>query len=252
MTTAAYAPSRDLVSKVRRRLTQHYAARPATLSFAQPVLSITFDDFPASAADAGARVLEHHGARGTYYTASGMAGVKGPCGVGYTAADITRLVQTGHEIGCHTSSHADCARQDIFSTLEDLARNRDALMGMGAPAPRTHAFPYGETSGELKNNLPPRFMSARGILPGLNIGRTDLTQLRAYPLFGSGGMQRVSAALKAAAKRKAWVIAFTHDVSDTPSDWGTRADELDALLHEAHQLGFVILPVTAALERRLA
>lgn len=250
--TTAYAPSRDLVSKVRRRLTQHYAARPAKLSFAQPVLSITFDDFPASAADAGARLLERHGARGTYYAASAMAGVEGPCGMGYTAADIARLVSAGHEIGCHTSDHHDCARRDIFSTLEDLARNRDALMRMGAPAPSTHAFPYGETSAELKNNLPPRFLSARGILPGLNVGLSDLTQLRAYPLFGAGGMQRVSAALKSAAKRKAWVIGFTHDVSDTPSDWGTRTDEMDALLSEARQLGFVILPVTAALARRLA
>ena len=252
MTTAAYAPRRDLVSKVRRRLTQHYAARPETLSFAQPVLSSTFDDFPASAADAGARVLERHGACGTYYAASGMAGVEGPCGWGYTPDDIARLVQAGHEIGCHTSSHADCARQDIFSTLEDLARNRDALIGMGAPSPRAHAFPYGETSGELKNNLPPRFMSARGILPGLNVGRTDLTQLHAYPLFGAGAMRRVAAALKSAAKRKAWVIGFTHDVSDTPSAWGTRSEDLDVLLDQAHQLGFVILPVTAALERRLA
>ena len=249
--TVAYAPRRDIVSKVRRRMTQHYAARAATLSFAQPILSITFDDFPASAADAGARVLERHGARGTYYAASGMAGVTGPCGVGYTASDIARLVATGHEIGCHTSQHADCAQQDVFATLEDLARNRDALLAMGAPSPRTHAFPYGETSRTLKDNLPPRFATARGILPGLNVGQTDLAQLRAYPLFGDGAMKRVHDALKAAAKRKAWVIGFTHDVSDTPSAWGTRADELDALLTDARKLGFVVLPVSAALERRL-
>lgn len=250
--TVAYAPRRDLISKVRRRLTQHYAARAATLSFAQPILSITFDDFPASAADTGARVLERHGARGTYYAASGMANVDGPCGMGYSADDIQRLLATGHEIGCHTSSHADCAQQDVFATLSDLARNRDALLEMGAPAPRTHAFPYGETSKALKDNLPPRFMTARGILPGLNVGRTDLSQLRAYPLFGAGGMERVHAALNLAAKRKAWVIGFTHDVSDAPSAWGTRADELDTLLSEAHRLGFVVLPVTAALSRRLA
>ena len=71
-------------------------------------------------------------------------------------------------------------------------------------------------------------------------------------LFGAGAMRRVAAALKSAAKRKAWVIGFTHDVSDTPSAWGTRSEYLDVLLHQAHQLGFVILPVTAALERRLA
>ena len=202
--------------------------------------------------EAGARVLERHGARGTYYTSSGMAGIAGPCGMGYTQADIARLVASGHEIGCHTSTHADCAQQDIFATLEDLARNRDALMSMGAPAPRTHAYPYGETKTSMKDNMPPRFTSARGILPGLNVGAADLAQLRAYPLFGAGGMQRVLSALKLGAKRKAWIISFTHDISDTPSDWGTSADDLDLVLREARQLGYEVLPVTAALERRLA
>jgi peptidoglycan/xylan/chitin deacetylase (PgdA/CDA1 family) len=250
--TLAYAPRRDLVSKVRRRLTQHYAARPAALEFAQPVLSITFDDFPASAADAGARVLERHGARGTFYASAAMAAVEGPCGVGYTQPDIARLVAAGHEIGCHSLSHADCARRDIFSTLEDLARNRDALMAMGAPAPRSHAYPYGETTNDMKDNLPPRFITARGILPGLNVGPSDLAQLRAYPLFGAGGMQRVLDALKVGAKRKAWVIGFTHDISDTPSNWGTSAGDLDHVLREAHKLGFIVLTVNAAIERRLA
>ncbi len=250
--TLAYAPRRDLLSKVRRRLTQRYAARPVNFAFAEPVLSITFDDFPATAADAGARVLERHGARGTYYAASGMANADGPCGPGYSQADIVRLVRAGHEIGCHTSSHADCARQDVFSTLEDLARNRDALVQMGAPSPRTHAYPYGETTNQVKDNLPPRFMSARGILPGLNVGPGDLAQLRAYPLFGEGGIERVLRTLKIAAKRKAWVIGFTHDVSDTPSAWGTSAADLDLVLREAHKLGFIVLPVTAALARRLA
>ena len=90
--TLAYAPRRDLLSKVRRRLTQRYAARPVNFAFAEPVLSITFDDFPATAAEAGARVLERHGARGTYYAASGMANADGPCGPGYSQADIARAM----------------------------------------------------------------------------------------------------------------------------------------------------------------
>ena len=249
--TAAYAPSRDLLSKVRRRLTQERMARPARLAFEQPILSVTFDDFPATAADAGAKALERHGARGTYYASFGMAHVNGPCGPGFSPADIGRLTAAGHEIGCHTLSHADCARRDIFSNLEDLARNRNALMAMGAHAPRTHAYPYGETTMGLKDNLPPRFLSARGILPGLNVGPTDLAQLRAYPLFGADGMARVHGVLGAAAKRNAWVIAFTHDISDRPSAWGTHVNDLEDLLRAAHKQGFIVLPVTAALERRI-
>lgn len=252
MTMDAYAPPRDALSKVRRRLTQWTAARPAKLRFSEPILSITFDDFPASAASAGARVLESHGTRGTYYASAGLAGEEGPCGRNFTAADIDRLASAGHEIGCHTFRHRDSTRRPMFETLQDLALNRDALAAMGATSARTHAYPYGETTIALKRNLPPRFASARGILPGLNHGPSDLAQLRAYALFDGEWAARVHAALQRAARRKAWLIGFTHDVSDAPSPWGTKAADLDALLRAAHELGFTVLPVSTALRRRLS
>lgn len=247
-----YSPPRDLMSKFRRRLVQQRAARPVELAFAEPILSVTFDDFPASAAETGLRVLDRHGAKGTFYASAGLEGTTGPCGPNFSSRDIARLAAHGHEIGCHSLQHEDCARRDIFSNLEDLARNRDLLMAMGAPTPRSHAYPFGETSSELKDNLPPRFMSARGILPGLNVARADLAQLRAYPLFGAGWLARMRTTLRLAAKRKAWVIGFTHDVADAPSAFGTKTRELDELLRAAHAAGFVILPVTTALSRRLA
>jgi peptidoglycan/xylan/chitin deacetylase (PgdA/CDA1 family) len=252
MTIDAYSPPRDLVSKVRRRLIQQRAARPVELAFDEPILSVTFDDFPASAAEAGVRVLDRHGAKGTFYASAGLEDAIGPCGRNFAARDVARLAAHGHEIGCHSLHHNDCARRDIFSNLEDLARNRDRLMAMGAPPPRSHAYPFGETSTELKDNLPPRFISARGILPGLNVGRADLAQLHACPLFGADWLARMRSTLKIAAARKAWVIGFTHDVSDAPSAYGAKASDLDELLRAAHAAGFVILPVTAALGRRLA
>lgn len=247
----AYSPPRDLLSKVSRRFTQERAARPVKLAFDEPILSVTFDDFPATAADAGARVLERYGARGTFYASSKLSGTDGPCGRNFSPRDIARLTSLGHEIGCHTSNHADCARRDVFTSLEDLARNRDALMAMGARSPRAHAYPYGETTRALKDGLPPRLATARGVTPGLNVGHGDLAQLRAYPLFGAGALERLHQAMRIAAKRNAWVIAFTHDVSDEPSDWGTRTADLDALMRTAHALGFTVLPVSSAIERRL-
>jgi peptidoglycan/xylan/chitin deacetylase (PgdA/CDA1 family) len=252
MTIAAYAPPRDLASKVRRRITQWRASKPARLAFDEPLLSITFDDFPVSAATEGARILESHGARGTYYAAAGMSETNGPCGRHFAPADLQRLAAAGHEIGCHSYAHGDAAQRDVFASLEDLAKNRDALMKMGAFSPRTHAYPYGETTPRLKDGLPPRFASGRGILPGLNHGPADLAQLRAYPMFGADWLARMRSAMERAAKRKAWVIGFTHDVADAPSPWGTRGADLDALLTDARRLGFTVLPVNAALERRLA
>jgi peptidoglycan/xylan/chitin deacetylase (PgdA/CDA1 family) len=248
----AYAPPRDLASKVRRRMTQWRASKPAYLAFDEPILSITFDDFPVSAAQEGARILESHGARGTYFASIGMSETNGPCGLNFGPADLQRLVAAGHEIGCHSYAHRDAARRDVFTTLEDLAKNRDALMRMGAPSPRAHAYPFGETTDQLKDGLPPRFACARGALPGLNHGRADLAQLHAIPMFGRDWLEQAHIALKRAAKRKAWLITFTHDIAAAPSPWGTRGAELDALLRAAHQFGFIVLPVSAALARRLA
>jgi peptidoglycan/xylan/chitin deacetylase (PgdA/CDA1 family) len=249
--TAAYVPARDPVSKVRRRLTQWRTSRPALLAFDAPILSISFDDFPVSAAKIGAAILETHGARGTFYAAADLANTDGPCGRNFGPAHIARLSAAGHEIGCHSFGHSDAARRDVFDSLRDLAKNRDALAAFGARSPRTHAYPYGETTNRLKDGLPPRFACARGILPGMNVGQVDLAQLRACPLFGDNWLAGMQSKLKRAAKRKAWLIGFTHDVSDAPSPWGTRAADLDALLNTARTLGFTILPVSAALERRL-
>lgn len=249
--TVAYVPARDPMSKVRRRLTQWRASRPAKLVFDGPILSISFDDFPASAAETGAAILESHGARGTFYAAAGLANADGPSGRNYAPAHVARLAAAGHEIGCHSFGHNDAAQRNVFDTLQDIAKNRDALAAFGARSPRTHAYPYGETTNRLKDGLPPRFTCARGILPGMNVGQVDLAQLHAYPLFGDNWLRAMQSTLKRAAKRNAWVIGFTHDVSDAPSAWGTRAGDLDAFLQTARTLGFTVLPVSVALERRL-
>ncbi|MDX2275340.1 MAG: polysaccharide deacetylase family protein [Hyphomonadaceae bacterium] len=249
MIDAGYAPPRDIASKIRRRMTQALRARPARLSFDQAALSVCFDDFPASAAEHGARILERHGGRGTFYTAAGLAETDGPCGRNFSRADLARLAAAGHEIACHTYDHADCAQRDVFDTLTDIARNRDALRDMGVTSDlHALAYPYGETSIELKAALPPRFASARGILPGLNVGAVDLAQLRAYPLYG-GHLAAAHAALSRAAKRKAWMIAFTHDVSAAPSPYGVSVEALDRLVAQARALGMLIAPVTFVLER---
>ena len=244
----AYAPARTVAAKLKRRLIQWQAARPATLAFDRPLLSICFDDFPHDAAIHGAAVLEAHRGRGTFYASASFADQDTPSGRGYSADDLSRLHAAGHEIGCHTFGHGDCAQATVEDALSDLERNRDALAALGHSAPlRALAYPYGETSAELKANLPPRYRSARGVLPGLNVGRVDLAQLAAFPLFGAHALERLERALHRAQARSAWVIAFTHDVSDAPSPWGTHTDALDQVLTRATDAGFAVLPVSDAL-----
>jgi peptidoglycan/xylan/chitin deacetylase (PgdA/CDA1 family) len=247
----AYSPPRDFVSKVKRRLTQGKRARPAHLRFERPILSVCFDDFPHNAATLGASLLESHDGRGTFYACASLANVEGPCGPGFTAGDLAKLKADEHEIACHSFSHHDLAQLDTYDALIDLARNSDALRTMGYAGPlQALAYPYGETASPLKAALPARYLCARGVLPGLNVGAVDLAQLRAYALFGAG-LKRARAALRAGAARKAWMIVFTHDISETPSAWGTTPDALDAFLADAVARGYEIAPVSTALAKAL-
>lgn len=249
--TGAYSPSRGLPAKLRRALVQARATRPAELQFGRGALSISFDDFPHSSAALGAPVLERHGVRGTFYAAAGLTDQEGPQGRNHSREDISRLARAGHEIGCHTFAHHDCARRGAYESLIDLARNRDALAQMGAPELRTLAYPFGETSVELKATLPARFLCARGVNAGLNVGRVDLAHLRSYPLFGRG-IAAAHKALARAARRGAWIIVFTHDVAETPSPWGVSPRALDDFIAAARQLRLDIAPLAQVATRVLA
>jgi len=62
----AYEPDRSLKGKLRRRLIRLAHRRPARVKLARPMVSFSFDDAPATACEAGAKVLEARGLRGTY------------------------------------------------------------------------------------------------------------------------------------------------------------------------------------------
>lgn len=244
-----YAPARHLAAKVGRRLTQWRIARPVQIAPPRPLLSISFDDFPQSAARLGAEILADHGARAAFYASASLEGQEGPHGRNFTREDVLRLAEAGHEIGCHTYGHVDGARRSVRDVLNDCARNAEALAAFGLGGPlRTLAYPYGETSFALKRALPQRFIAARGALGGLNLGRADRAQLRAAGFFGPDAFAHVQNDLIEAARRKAWLIVFTHDVANWPSAWGTTPQALRALLRAARALNFDILPVSQAAE----
>lgn len=248
-----YAPPRHIAAKVRRRLTQRTFARPAWVQLKRPILSVCFDDFPRSAVTLGASALERVGARGTFYACAGLMGEQSPSGELFTAADLRRLIDAGHEIGCHTFEHTDCARTPIDDVLSSCGRNAIELALLGVKQPvRSIAYPFGEASVKLKHELPEDFTTARGIMPGLNRGQVDLAQLRAYPLYGWASCEPILAALRKAKETGAWMIVFTHDVAAEPSCYGAPTGALGAMLRKAKELKFDILPVGETADRILA
>ena len=245
-----YAPNRSVKAKISRRITQWRTADPLGLKPEKPIISFTFDDFPKSAANEGAEILELVGGKGTYYASSALAGKQTATGEQFGAADIEALLKGGHEIGAHTHSHMDCSKEKIADIRSDIELNIRHLEAMGVSDVRQFAYPYGETRTALKQELSNWFETARGVLPGLNTETSDRLQLRAFELTPDAKtIRRAAAAIRAAQHNPTWIVIFTHDVAHSPSPFGTYPQDLKLLTEMAHNIDADILCVGDAMKK---
>jgi peptidoglycan/xylan/chitin deacetylase (PgdA/CDA1 family) len=201
------------------------------------MVSFSFDDAPATACEAGAKALEDRGLRGTYYFAAGLTGREGPMGRFATGEDARRLHDAGHEIACHTFSHLDCGQSSAAVTIADIVRNAEALAAWGTGAPTNFAYPYGDVGAPAKTALACRFKTLRALHHGLIADGADLNQAVA------------AAWLDRAKARKAWLILYTHDVADRPSQWGCTMGALERLIDRAMAEGFDVVTVAEGARR---
>lgn len=251
MTETPYSPASGLTGKLRRLAARTLGVAPLEIALEQTLVSFTFDDFPKSAATAGAPLLEAHGWRGTYFAAGGFAGGQTHLGTMFDAGDLIRLRDAGHEIACHTFAHADSAAIGAAATIADCARNRAFLDAAGHDAPlETFAFPYGEASARAKPALLGQYRALRGVRPGVNRGKADRGLLKAVPLDGgAAGLERALDWIEDAALKPGWLIFYGHDVRDTPGQWGCTPDFLQTVCSAVARAGFDVLPMRSALDR---
>ena len=223
--------------------------KPACLRFARPVASFTFDDFPRSAWDAGAPVLERFGARGTFYAAGRYCGAREDGLDYYDAAMLRVVVAGGHEVGCHSFGHQPGPAMAPEALEADLARNA-AFLGeaAGLTGPFSFAYPFGLVSTRTKRLAGARYPSARGIHPGVNGRDSDLSQLKAIALERrSWRPDVVERWVETARAEQAWLVFFTHDVGEDPSPYGCTQAMLEHALAAVTAGGFDLAPVKQAL-----
>lgn len=248
--TAPYQPPSGPAGRVRRLAARFAARDPLDYRLSRSLVSFSFDDAPKSAATTGAAMLEAHGWRATYYIASGFEGGVTHLGAMHDADDLVRLAAVGHEIGCHTFTHADAAGQPADTTTEDCARNRVRLAELGVPAPRTFAFPYGEASPDAKRALRGQYAALRGVRHGVNRSGMDRALLKAVALDGeAAGLDAALDAVLDAAHRPGWLIFYGHDVRETPSRWGCTPEFLETVCDAVASCGLEVVTVANALAR---
>lgn len=240
-----YQPAGGMLGKLRRLGARAGVRRPLPASIDAPIVSFTFDDFPRSAALAGAPMLERRGWRGTYYTAMGFLGTTTHLGAMMERTDIEALHARGHEIACHTFAHLDASHCDPAVFAEDCERNCAELMDLGILRPRTSfAFPYGEASAGAKRALQNRYGALRGVRHGINRKGDDLNLLKAVALDGGkAGLEKALRAVHEVRQQPGWLIFYGHDVRENPSEWGCTPDFLETVCSEVARLDLPVLTV---------
>jgi peptidoglycan/xylan/chitin deacetylase (PgdA/CDA1 family) len=246
--TAPYTPAGGLEGKLRRLSARLLGVSPLTVSLDKPLISFSFDDFPRSAGEAGADILEASGWRATYYAAGGFAGGVTHLGEMYDFDQLSDLAARGHEIACHTYAHPDLSRLSATGALAECARNRDTHARIkGAQPFETFAFPYGEATPGAKRGLLGVYRALRGVRPGVNRGRVDRGLLKAVPLDGGEfGLARALRAIADVRAEPGWLIFYGHDVSNSPSQWGCSPRFLETVCQACE--GLDVRPVARALD----
>jgi peptidoglycan/xylan/chitin deacetylase (PgdA/CDA1 family) len=208
--------------KVSRLLARNIHTKALAMRNAQPLVTFSFDDVPASACSAGALILEQCSARGTYYVSGGGCGAPSPSGQLATIDQLRAVHARGHEIGCHTYSHAVVAGISSHHLAADIERNRNVLQAVdSAIAVRNFAYPYGNFTFGTKRLLEGRFDSCRSLIPGVNSAVADLGLLRTWPLENASvDRGRIIDLIAQTVRTKGWLIFTSHDVDDAPSRYG--------------------------------
>jgi peptidoglycan/xylan/chitin deacetylase (PgdA/CDA1 family) len=244
-----------LIDRVSDRLTDRlmrHVHRPRIEVPTQiPYVSFTFDDVPDTALTNGARILENHGVRGTFYIAGGLMGRVEPDRRLIDAEGCRALAAAGHELGSHTFAHPKVRHLSPKTIAADLDRN-DAFLDAidGGTERRNFAYPYNVGSFPARNIFADRFVTARAGGERINRGPVNPAFLYSVeirqPESHAQGLVRWIDDVAAA---PGWLIFFTHDIAATPTPFGCTPETFEMLVSHAVTRGCTILPVRDVLAR---
>ena len=96
-------------------------------------------------------------------------------------------------------------------------------------------------SPQAKALLSERFIAARALHHGMVVSGTDLNQTPAVGVEGQCGELTAQSWMDSAHKAKAWLVLYTHDVREQPSDWGCAPQTLERLVKRAVDMRFEIV-----------
>jgi peptidoglycan/xylan/chitin deacetylase (PgdA/CDA1 family) len=242
-------PYQKLIGKGSRFLARNFATKKLHMRNTRPMISFTFDDVPVSACNVGTRILEQHGAHGTFYIAGAGCGKTGPVGLLASTEQIRTVWLRGHEIGCQTYLHSAVSRLCRSELETECFRNQSTLKMIDDKiAVRNFAYPYGDLSFGARRYLEMQYDSCRSVDHGINHRIADLGSLKSWALENSTiDRKKITALIADTIRTNGWLIFISHDVTDQPSKYGVHPDLLDFAVQVGQRSGCELVTVDEAL-----
>jgi peptidoglycan/xylan/chitin deacetylase (PgdA/CDA1 family) len=213
----------------------------------RPIVSFSFDDFPASALEVGGDILASHGRRGTFYASFGLVGQMTPVGKIFEPGDLLRLSEQGHELGCHTFDHRHSWTSSAAVFEQSIEENAIEARRLGWSGLKTFSFPLHCPHPRTKQTAARHFDCCRCGGQTFNRGIADFNHLNAYFIEQNrGDVSEIERLIDANAAAAGWLIFATHDVSAGPTPYGCTASLFDRIVKASLRSGADVLTVADA------
>jgi peptidoglycan/xylan/chitin deacetylase (PgdA/CDA1 family) len=235
----------------QRNAATYFYRRPILIKLDRPVVSFTFDDFPKSALVNGGPILHRFGIAGTFYVSLGLMDKETPTGRAFAADDLSRLIEQGHELGCHTFGHCHSWNTGTREFEKSIIQNRVAL-GELLPGVefRTFSYPKSPPRPLIKAKVADHFLCSRGGGQTFNVGLGDLNQLSSFFLEKSRqNIQVIRDLIDRNRRAGGWLIFSTHDIADHPTPFGCTPGFFETVVGYAAASGALMLPVARVVKK---
>lgn len=216
----------------------------------RPVVSITFDDGWRGAYSQAVPVLNTYGYKGTFYINPSI--IETPHFM--SAADLTALSKSGHEIAAHGYSHADMTMMSQDALNNQLRQGQTYLTDAGFSA-NNFATPYGKSDAEVEWFAKKYFATLRGADAGINTKQNiNPYDLKVLLINKDTSQETLKEQLQQTKQTNGWLILVYHnvtaagnEVSSSKADTATIATKtFSEQIAELRKSNMTVLPVETA------
>ncbi len=216
---------------------------PPPGTFAQGMVSVTFDDSWTSQYNNALPILESAGIKGTFYLTSRP--IQEGWSTFMTPSHVQSIATLGHEIAGHTVSHASLPTLSSSQMQTEITQSKTYLQNLTGKTVVSFAYPYGEYNSAAKTALQlAGYTSARGVEDNsLNVASSDKYNLKSSCIESPATFASVKAEIDKAKAQKQWYVLCFHEIKANPGQYDTSVALFQQIVNYIKSSGIKVVTV---------